>query len=61
VDATHPPTTSRIELIAGQRHLKPVVVLSADETQAFEAELQRLTPAIQKELMNTYREIAFPS
>jgi heat shock protein HtpX len=61
VDATHPPTASRIELIARQRQTLPVVKLSAVERQAFEAELQRLAVPIQRELMNTYREIAFPS
>lgn len=54
VDATHPPTALRVELLARSASVEPPPVLSESEFAALDAELVRLMPAIQRKLTNHY-------
>lgn len=55
VDATHPPTALRVELLARIAAAEPPPpVLSAAEFAALDAELARMMPAIQRQLTNHY-------
>ena len=54
VDATHPPTAMRIDMLARFPEHVGRRLLSDAETQQLDAELARLLPDIQRELTNHY-------
>jgi len=54
VDATHPPTAMRIDMLAHFPEHDSTRLLSDAEEQQIDAELARLLPDIQRELINHY-------
>jgi Zn-dependent protease with chaperone function len=56
LDATHPPTTLRLELVASLDDVEPLVQRSRAEWAALEAELAPLAGALGRALVGRYRE-----
>lgn len=56
LDATHPPTSYRINFIDSLGELNPKVVLSEAESQLIDQELNSLAENLQEKLIDGYRE-----
>lgn len=59
VDATHPPTALRVEMLRRRRLLDATVELSSHENRQIDDELAALTPAIRQELINRHLMYAY--
>ena len=56
LNATHPPTAKRLELLEGRRHREPKVVLDGERAAAVDAELARHHRRIQARLVDEHRD-----
>ncbi len=56
LNATHPPTAKRLELLEGRRHREPKVVLDGERAAAVDAELARHHRRIQAWLVDDHRD-----
>ncbi len=59
LDATHPPTAYRIELLAAHRVSEPKVTLSASDLELLEHELSAVQDKIESKLVDLYRGARF--
>lgn len=56
LNASHPPTALRIELLEGRPHRDPRVVLEGDRAAAVDAELARYHRRVQQRLLDEHRD-----
>ena len=56
---THPPTGKRITLLESRPRTEPVVTLDAERSAAIDDELAPLRPALERTLVDEYRDSLF--
>ena len=55
LDATHPPTAYRIQLLQARPAGQPEFMISAEDNEAIERELGKLVPEFESMLLDEYR------
>ncbi len=59
LDVTHPPTSYRIAFLRDRAVLQARVLLSDADNEAIERELKPRQPALQRDLIDTYRRTLY--